>query len=139
MVKLAAFTVPLRFVTPVLFRVRLWLPETVLFKLRLPVPVAIVVAPVKFTTSPRVRAVLSVVKVPARLSRPPPSVIRLPRVAPAARVVVPVVVRVRLCPVPVTVLLKVRSLLPAFNVRLLDKVTASPKVCTPLVVILPLS
>ena len=40
---------------------------------------------------------------------------------------------------PVTVLLKVRSLLPAFNVRLLDKVTASPMVCTPLVVILPLS
>ena len=100
---------------------------------------AIVVAPIKFTTSPRVRAVLFVPKVPARLSVPLPSVVKLPRVAPAVRVVLPVVVRVRVCPVPVTVLLKVRSLLPAFNVRLLDKVTASPKVCTPLVVILPLS
>ena len=64
-------------------------------------------APVKFTTSPRIRAVLFVLKIPARLRVPLPSVIRLPRVAPDVRVVLPVVVRVRLCPVPVSVLLKV--------------------------------
>ena len=54
---------------------------------KFPVPVAIVVAPVKVTASPRVSAVLFVLRLPDRFNVPVPSVVRLPTVTPPLRLV----------------------------------------------------